>query len=232
MSQKQQSNSTEEQTQQKADQQKATQAAPAQRAAYADTSRPEDDELSQLKLKADQSNLVSNLQALQRKADRSAQVQQLKVFQMMYPNKMESSFSGEVQEANSAAVKGEDGNGPGPYVGGTQGFNAFISSGQMFKWIYSEKNGVVIICPTLKHAVAAGGAEVITAGHGQLTGEGAIWINNDTGHYQTSPESLKLSLDEWRKLGYNPTIKERVDFAASLAGLGGGGGRKKRFGKF
>lgn len=78
MSQEQQSNSTGEQTQQKADQQKATQAAPAQRAAYADSTRPEDEDLAQLKQKADQSNAVTNLQALQRKANESGRVHQLK----------------------------------------------------------------------------------------------------------------------------------------------------------
>ena len=78
MSQDQQSNSTEEQTQQKADQQKATQAAPAQRAAYADSARPEDEDLAQLKQKADRSNAVTNLQALQRKANESGRVHQLK----------------------------------------------------------------------------------------------------------------------------------------------------------
>ena len=78
MSQEQQSNSTDEQTQQKADQQKATQAAPAQRAAYADSARPEDEDLAQLKQKADRSNAVTNLQALQRKANESGRVYQLK----------------------------------------------------------------------------------------------------------------------------------------------------------
>ncbi len=179
------------------------------------------------------------MQKLQELANNSSTVNQLKAYQdvantstiqMMYPNKMEKSLSGEVQEANTAAAESDYDNGPGPFVGGTHGFNAFINSGKMFKWIYGEKNGIVIISPTLKHAVAAGGADVITAEHGQLSGEGQIWINNDTGHYQTSLESLKLSLDAWKQLGYNPKTRERVDFAAALAGFGGGGGRKKLFG--
>jgi len=176
---------------------------------------------------------------LQEIANNSSRVNQLKAYrdvanngtiQMMYRNRMEESFKGEVKEANTAAVESDYENGPGPYVGGTDGFNAFINSGKMFKWIYGEKNGIVIISPTLKHAVAAGAADVITAGHGQLNGEGQIWINNDTGHYQTSLESLGLSLGAWEQLGYNPEIRERVDFAAALAGLGGGGGREKLFG--
>ena len=78
MIQEQQSEPAEEQTQQKADQQKAAQAAPAQRAAYADSARREDEGLAQLKEKADRSNAVTNLQALQRKANDGGRVHELK----------------------------------------------------------------------------------------------------------------------------------------------------------
>ncbi|MGB7415919.1 MAG: hypothetical protein WA902_17075 [Thermosynechococcaceae cyanobacterium] len=115
-------------------------------------------------------------------------------------------------------------NGPGPYVQSTEGFDRFIARqplNQKFKWTYDKKNGLVVLVPHLKHSVAAGGAEVITAGHAQRTGEGQILIDNDTGHYHTTFESLDLSFPSWRKAGYTVQKKERVDFAAALNTLGG-----------
>lgn len=144
-----------------------------------------------------------------------------------YPNKMPNQFGDEITEANNAAFETEYTTGPGPYVQETEGFLNFINSGKEFKWIYGKKNGLVIISPTLKHAVAAGGADVITAGHGQLKSKGNIWINNDTGHYQTSVESLDSSISEWDSVGYKVETRERIDFTAVLGNLGGG--NRKRF---
>lgn len=98
--------------------------------------------------------------------------------------------------------------GPDPFVGGTQRFKLFIDSGKEFKWILGEKNGIVVINPTLKHSIAAGGDEVITAGQGQKKGEGEIGINNDTGHYQTTHDSFDLARDAWKRLGYNVEIRK------------------------
>ncbi len=184
---------------------------------------------------------------IQIRTTKQAQIRQLKprIMQFNFVNTMSHLFSEEVQEANNAALQGggslPEGDrpllevvGPGPYSQGTIGFKSLIESGDLFKWIYGRKNGLVVISTTLKHSVAAGGAEVITAGHGQYKSPNEIWINNDTGHYRTSLESLNLSIGEWNKEGYNVEIRERADYSAALNRLAnfGGQGRKKFLGIF
>lgn len=148
-----------------------------------------------------------------------------------FPNRMAGNFTEELTEANTAAANTEYEDGPGPYVGGTPGFDHLINTRQMFKWVYQPKNGIVIINPQYKHSVASGGGDVTTAGHGQLISPNKLWINNDTGHYQTTMDSLHLSIGKWQALGYNVELRERIDFRAVLAGLGAPP-RKKIFGIF
>ena len=52
--------------------------------------------------------------------------------------------------------------------------------------------------------------------------KGKIWINNDTGHYQTTLESLDLSVPAWKEAGYEVETRERTDYAAVLNNFGGG----------
>lgn len=140
----------------------------------------------------------------------------------LFSNWYSQEFGKEIDEAAVAAIKTEYENGPGPYVAGTQGFMVFLerTKGSKFKWIYSDKNGLVVISPTLKHAVAAGGADVITAGMG-LIKDSSITLDNETGHYRTTLKSLALAEHAWRKIGINSfTYKERVDFQAVLGGMG------------
>src|SRR5436305_2051138 len=157
----------------------------------------------------------------------------------MFPNKMPDKFSGEIDEANERAFQTEydDDVALGPFVAGTDGFKKFVMSGNTFKWVFTGRNSLsglvytlAVVSSQLKHSVAAGGIPVITAGSGVFWGNGAIAkLNNDTGHYQTSVESLDRARDAWLATGFVKAVefKERVDYAAVLMGMG-----KKKKGLF
>jgi len=150
----------------------------------------------------------------------------------MFPNKMPDKFSGEIDEANEKALETEydDDGAAGPFVAGTDGFKKFVKSGKTFKWVYTVRNslsGVVytlaVVSSQLKHSVAAGGMPVLTAGSGVFWAQGSIAkLNNDTGHYQTSVQSLELVRKAWIETGFVDAVefKERIDYGAVLAGMG------------
>ncbi len=135
-----------------------------------------------------------------------------------FDNSMPDSFHTEVNESNLRAMSSDYLNGLGPYGQGTEGFNKLIESGKEFKWIFNMK-GLYVISPELKHSVAAGGGRVISAGTGGYNGDKKVWINNDTGHYKTTVQSLSSSISSWQESGYDIDIRERRDFAAALKGL-------------
>lgn len=149
-----------------------------------------------------------------------------------FPNKMPDKFTAEIAEANEQALNTEydDPLALGPFVAGTEGFRKFVTSGKTFKWVFTKRNGVqgevttlAVVGSQLKHSVAAGGIPVVTAGSGFFWANGRIAkLNNDTGHYQTTVESLELVKSAWLETGIVDAVefKERVDYQAVLWGAG------------
>ena len=149
-----------------------------------------------------------------------------------FPNKMPEKFKDEIAEANEQAfnTKYDDPLALGPFVAGTEGFRKFVTSGKTFKWVFTKRNGVqgevttlAVVGSQLKHSVAAGGIPVVTAGSGFFWANGRIAkLNNDTGHYQTTVESLELVKNAWLETGIVEAVefKERIDYQAVLMGAG------------
>jgi len=149
-----------------------------------------------------------------------------------FPNKMPEKFAAEILEANEHAstTPYDDPLALGPFVAGTEGFRKFVTSGKTFKWVFTKRNGVqgkvttlAVVGSQLKHSVAAGAIPVVTAGSGLFWANGRIAkLNNDTGHYQTSVESLELVRQAWMDTGLVDAVefKERIDYQAVLLGAG------------
>jgi len=141
-----------------------------------------------------------------------------------FPNLMEAAFRTEINEANNAAIDQEC----GPFAASyhqqhwfpTERFRGFVQSERKFKWTLNTRGDIGVISLTLKHSVAAGGGEVWTAGHGTYNrATNTLVMDNDTGHYQTSLESLERSRTAWESMGYNVEFRERQDYAAALRKL-------------
>lgn len=141
-----------------------------------------------------------------------------------FPNIMSSQFANEIAEANSAAMESQA-LGTGPFASSydkgkwypTDRFREFVQSGSKFKWTLNTRGDVGVLSPNLKHSVAAGGGDVLTAGHGTYNAStNTLTLDNDTGHYQTSLESLSRSREAWESMGYNVVFQARTDFAAVL----------------
>lgn len=143
-----------------------------------------------------------------------------------FPNTMAAQFAAEIDEANNAALDPTRPDpGPGPFAASysaqrwyaTPRFRKMVQSGQKFKWTLNTRGDLGVISPTLKHAVAAGGGEVWTAGHGTYQrSTNTLTLDNDTGHYHASVESLERSRTAWESLGYNIILQARQDFSAAL----------------
>ena len=170
----------------------------------------------------------SQSESLQRKADMANGV-----VQRLFENTMPGSFDNENQAAIHAATSrnftspediqigaDKDTIGPGPFATFGPRFKPFIASRseKQFKWILSPKIGLVVIDDDLKHSIAAGGAPVITAGHGRCTNTDplSVNINNDTGHYLTDFNSLQESKRAWEDVGIDVSFTEfkHQDFKA------------------
>ncbi|NRD73996.1 RHS repeat-associated core domain-containing protein [Shewanella sp. VB17] len=132
-----------------------------------------------------------------------------------FDNSMPKLFAGEVEESNVKAMGSDYSDGLGPYSQGTEGFHQFIESKKEFKWIFNNK-GLSVISPEFKHSVPAGGGSIITGGSGQLIEGKKLWINNDTGHYRTTVQSLSSSIPAWRASHYDVDIRQMVNFAAAF----------------
>jgi len=148
-----------------------------------------------------------------------------------YVNKMREMFSQEVDEANAKAFEAlryDDPMAPGPFGANsdkegknwaaTKGFKDFVERGTKFKWVLiwrgpGKPAELNVISSILKHSVAAGGEEVYTAGSGYYrASDKTLVVDNDTGHYLTSVQSLDKAVPAWEGLGYKVQTKERVDF--------------------
>ena len=149
-----------------------------------------------------------------------------------FPNKMPEKFKDEIAEANAHAsvTEYDDPLALGPFVAGTEGFRKFVTSGKTFKWVFTKRTGtqgevttLAVVGSQLKHSVAAGGIPVVTAGSGLFWANGRIAkLNNDTGHYQTTVESLELVRNAWMETGLVDAVefKARIDYQAVLVGAG------------
>ncbi len=130
---------------------------------------------------------------------------------MGFTNKMPGAFSGEIQEANDKALNTSYEEGLGPFYQGSPGFKRLVDSGARFKWVVSKAVLIVVSCQ-LKHSAAAGGADVPTAGSGHFK-DGTLVLDNDTGHYQTTVQSLRKAETQWHQAGYpNVVFRERQEF--------------------
>lgn len=141
-----------------------------------------------------------------------------------FPNLLDAAFKSEIDEANNAAMSQEC----GPFAASyhrehwfpTDRFRAFVQNEKKFKWTLNTRGDIGVISPTLKHSVAAGGGEVWTAGHGTyMRSTNTLILDNDTGHYRTSVESLERSRQAWESMGYIVFFEERKDYAAALKKL-------------
>jgi hypothetical protein len=151
---------------------------------------------------------------------------------MPFENREWGKFKTEIDEANKkASEESYDSDvAPGPFcavaykVNGnwqwaaSDGFRRMVQSQRKFKWTLNERGDLGVISPTLKHSVAAGGGDVLTAGHGHYdSAKAVLTLDNDTGHYHTTEESLKQSRTAWEYLGYNVAYKARVDYTKLFA---------------
>ncbi len=149
-----------------------------------------------------------------------------------FVNRMLKDFPKEVDEANIKAFEAldySDKTAPGPFGANsdsngknwdaTSGFKTFVARGTKFKWVLIRRGPgkpyeLNVVSCILKHSVAAGGGDVITAGHGYLKPKtkNTIVLDNDTGHYQTSLKSLNEAKPAWTGLGYTVETQERIDY--------------------
>lgn len=145
-----------------------------------------------------------------------------------FPNTMSAQFANEIEEATGAALSSDYATGPGPFVASfsdgrwypTAGFRRLAQCGRKIKWTLNTRGDLGVVSPTLKHPVAAGGGEVWTAGHGTYDqNSNTMRLDNDTGHYRTSVESLERARQAWESMGYNILFQEREDYAAALKKL-------------
>lgn len=138
-----------------------------------------------------------------------------------FPNRMWDKFHNEIEEANKAALSTDYDTGPGPYIASysgkqwfpTEGFRRMVQAGRKFKWTFNTRGDVGVVYPTLKHSVASGGGDVLTAGHGTYDSvRNLVTLDNDTGHYHTTEESLQRAKAAWEFMGYNVQFKARIDY--------------------
>ncbi len=157
------------------------------------------------------------------------------VQRVKFPNRMNSLFNQEIEEANTEVFSREYETGLGPYVASysnsdrtwvpTLGFLRMVdgsTSTRQFKWTLNERGDLAVISPTLKHAAASGGGDVWTAGHGWLleppgpSGRRRVKLNNDTGHYWATEPSLQRARAAWESRGYDVECVPMRDLRAAL----------------
>ncbi|QKW08518.1 RHS domain-containing protein [Streptomyces sp. NA04227] len=118
-----------------------------------------------------------------------------------YENQMPEELDRELADAERLGVK--------PLRVGDNGFDEVINSGTI-KWAVST-NGELLVIPKfadgveLKHPVLTNGAPVQAAGEADIAGgNGSYWgmeINNNSGHYRPSQESLRIGREAFERAG-------------------------------
>ncbi|MCP3170207.1 RHS repeat-associated core domain-containing protein [Myxococcus qinghaiensis] len=120
----------------------------------------------------------------------------------LFPNTMPERLAGEIADAMSVKA-------PIMEVG-ARGFKALVDSGERLKFVVLE-SGQLIVAPhtylgvEIKHAVLSGGRAVLTAGEAQIARDGrtyfGISINNQSGHFMPTTESLAYAREAFAKIG-------------------------------
>jgi hypothetical protein len=120
---------------------------------------------------------------------------------VLFTNQLPESLPEELAEARRVGVE--------PIRFGDEGFDAIANSGTI-KWAINEA-GELLIIPKyvgdveLKHSVLTNGEPVIAAGEAEIAVDSGtrvgISINRNSGHFQTSAESLELGLDAFNEHG-------------------------------
>ncbi|MFE6775245.1 putative T7SS-secreted protein [Streptomyces sp. NPDC057702] len=118
-----------------------------------------------------------------------------------FHNQMKDELAAELDEAERFGVK--------PIAVGGSGFDDIVNSGTI-KWAVTEQGDLVIMPKLvngveLKHPVLTGGRPVQAAGEADIAGGGGTYfgleLNNNSGHYKPSAESLQLAKDAFERAG-------------------------------
>ncbi|MEV6318647.1 DUF6531 domain-containing protein [Streptomyces sp. NPDC051776] len=118
-----------------------------------------------------------------------------------YPNTMPEKLAGELADAERLGVR--------PVKVGEEGFDDAINSGKV-KWAVTEQGDLVVMPKhvngvELKHPVLTGGRPVQTAGEADIAGGGGQYfgleLDNNSGHYLPSLESLQIGRDAFERAG-------------------------------
>jgi len=120
----------------------------------------------------------------------------------LFPNKMPGTLSQELATAASLGVK--------PAAPGSAGFDAALNTGTI-KWAVLQ-DGQLVVIPKfvngveISHAVLSGGEPVLAAGEADVagsedTGYFGLSINNHSGHFQPSAESLQIGSNAFSAAG-------------------------------
>ncbi|MFE5936934.1 putative T7SS-secreted protein [Streptomyces sp. NPDC056470] len=119
----------------------------------------------------------------------------------LFPNRMADELEGELADAERLGVK--------PMRAGDEGFDDVINSGTV-KWAVTEEGELVFIPKhvqgtELKHPVLTNGGPVRAAGEAEIAGGGgqyfAMDINNQSGHFWPSQESLVIGREAFERAG-------------------------------
>ncbi|MFD7782287.1 putative T7SS-secreted protein [Streptomyces nojiriensis] len=119
----------------------------------------------------------------------------------LFDNRMPDQLADELADAERLGVK--------PIRAGDDGFDDMINSGTV-KWAVTEQGELVFIPKhvqgtELKHPVLTNGAPVRAAGEAEIAGSGGNYfgmeINNQSGHYWPSQESLDIGKEAFERAG-------------------------------
>ncbi|MFF8275430.1 putative T7SS-secreted protein [Streptomyces lateritius] len=119
----------------------------------------------------------------------------------LFHNRMPDELEGELADAERLGVK--------PIRVGDEGFDDVINSGTV-KWAVTQEGELVFIPKhiqgtELKHPVLTNGAPVRAAGEAEIAGGGGNYfgmeINNQSGHYWPSQESLEIGKEAFERAG-------------------------------
>ncbi|GGX19887.1 type IV secretion protein Rhs [Streptomyces malachitofuscus] len=118
-----------------------------------------------------------------------------------YENQMPEELERELDEADRLGVR--------PLRVGDSGFDEAINSGTI-KWVV-DQNGDLLVMPKtlpgveLKHPVLTRGGPVQTAGEAEIAGADGSYIglviNNNSGHYKPSQDSLQVGREAFERAG-------------------------------
>ena len=118
-----------------------------------------------------------------------------------FPNLLPERLAGELADAAKVGAK--------PIRFGDPGFNNAVNEGTV-KFVVSGSGEVILTPHTVKsieisHAVLSDGQSVVAAGQAEIASSGGkffgINLNNHSGHFMPSAESLQIARDAFAKIG-------------------------------